>query len=264
MMSSQPGILAGGAIEWEYGMRREMQEIIPGIFLGPYACAMKSKLPYLQQHGITHIVCVRQRQEGPFVRPNFPEHFTYLVVELSDGTNESIIPHFPRVREFLRQAMQAGGRVLMHGNAGISRSGALLVSYMMEQYSLPYSEALRLIQMRRFCVSPNEGFQAQLLEYEPIYKAEAAARAGGFHNVSHRAKRGIDDTEYDDETDEMADRNPQHYPPAVELEPLPGHGAYVGPNAGAHLRGGPVSGGGGPEGSGGGGSSMEIGNDGGD
>jgi serine/threonine/tyrosine-interacting protein len=53
--------------------------------------------------------------------------------------------------------------VLMHGNAGISRSGALLVSYMMEQYSLPYSEALRLIQMRRFCVSPNEGFQAQLL-----------------------------------------------------------------------------------------------------
>uniref|UniRef100_A0A8C6D8G2 Uncharacterized protein n=1 Tax=Moschus moschiferus TaxID=68415 RepID=A0A8C6D8G2_MOSMO len=30
------------AEEWTYPMRREMQEIPPGLFLGPYSSAMKS------------------------------------------------------------------------------------------------------------------------------------------------------------------------------------------------------------------------------
>jgi hypothetical protein len=62
----------------------------------------------------------------------------------------------------------------------------------------------------------------------------------------------------------MADRHPQDYPAAVELEPLPGHGAYVGPNAGAHLRAPPTAAVGGSAVGGGGGSAMETGNDGGD
>jgi len=223
-------ILAGNAVEWEYGMRREMQEIIPNIFLGPYACAMKKKLAYLQEHHITHIVCVRQTQEAHFVRANFPQHFTYLVVDLSDGNTESIIPHFPQVRDFLKAALAAGGKVLMHGNAGISRGGALLVSFMMEQYGLAYTDALRLIQLRRFCVSPNEGFQAQLLEYEPIYQAAAMAAQGQLQRQA-RPKRGIDETDYDDDGEAMEDRNPAEYPPAIELPPLPGHGAYCGPEA---------------------------------
>uniref|UniRef100_A0A671FQ28 Uncharacterized protein n=1 Tax=Rhinolophus ferrumequinum TaxID=59479 RepID=A0A671FQ28_RHIFE len=32
--------------EWTYTMRREMQEILPGLFLGPYSSAMKSNLGY--------------------------------------------------------------------------------------------------------------------------------------------------------------------------------------------------------------------------
>ena len=191
---------------------------------------MRKKLAYLQEHHITHIVCVRQTAEAHFVRANFPEHFTYLVVDISDGNTESIIPHFPRVREFLKAALAAGGRILMHGNAGISRSGALLVSFMMEQYGLSYTDALRLIQLRRFCVSPNEGFQAQLLEYEPIYQA-AAMRAQGQLQQHARPKRGIDDCDSDDEEDSLEARNPVDYPPAIELPPLPGHGAYCGPEA---------------------------------
>uniref|UniRef100_A0A2I3BRP4 Serine/threonine/tyrosine interaction protein n=1 Tax=Mus musculus TaxID=10090 RepID=A0A2I3BRP4_MOUSE len=32
------------AEEWTYPMRREMQEVLPGLFLGPYSSAMKSKI----------------------------------------------------------------------------------------------------------------------------------------------------------------------------------------------------------------------------
>lgn len=72
-------------------------------------------------------MCVRQAQEARFVKPNFPENFQYHIVELSDAQTENIIMHFPSVRNFIDQALTDGGRILMHGNAGISRSGALLI-----------------------------------------------------------------------------------------------------------------------------------------
>ncbi|XP_058149405.1 serine/threonine/tyrosine-interacting protein isoform X2 [Dasypus novemcinctus] len=66
------------AEEWTYPMRREMQEILPGLFLGPYSSAMKSKLPILQKHGITHIICIRQNIEANFIKPNFQQLFSFF------------------------------------------------------------------------------------------------------------------------------------------------------------------------------------------
>ena len=37
-------ILAGDSREWEYAMRRGMQEVIPGVFLGPYAAARRNQV----------------------------------------------------------------------------------------------------------------------------------------------------------------------------------------------------------------------------
>lgn len=61
--------------EWTYIMRRTAQEIIPGLYLGPYSAATKSKLDVLLQNGITHVVCVRQAIEAHVIRPNFEDQF---------------------------------------------------------------------------------------------------------------------------------------------------------------------------------------------
>lgn len=61
--------------EWTYTMRRSMQEIVRGLYLGPYSAATKSKLNFLIECNITHIVCVRQSIEAHFVKPNFPDKF---------------------------------------------------------------------------------------------------------------------------------------------------------------------------------------------
>ena len=45
-----------GSSEWTYTMRRSMQEIVPGVFLGPYSAAQKTKLDVLLENGITHKV----------------------------------------------------------------------------------------------------------------------------------------------------------------------------------------------------------------
>lgn len=62
-------------VEWTYNMRREMQEIVPNVYLGPYLVASRTKRDSLQSQGITHIICVRQNIEANFIRANFPEDF---------------------------------------------------------------------------------------------------------------------------------------------------------------------------------------------
>ncbi|KAK0149975.1 Serine/threonine/tyrosine-interacting protein [Merluccius polli] len=159
-------------LDWAYPMRRDMQEILPGLFLGPYSAAMKSKLPSLESQGITHVVCVRQDIEANFIKPNFEHTFRYLVLDIADNPVENIIRFFPMTKEFIDSSIDTGGKVLVHGNAGISRSAALVIAYLMETFGMKYRDAFSHVQERRFCINPNVGFVHQLQEYEAIYLAK--------------------------------------------------------------------------------------------
>ena len=176
-------------VDWVYHMRREMQEIIPRLFLGPYAAAKKSNLEMLLKNGITHIVCVRQDVEANLIRPNFPEHFLYLVLDIGDKCTENIIKFFPRVKEFIDSCLKGGGKVLVHGNGGISRSAAIVIAYVMETFGLCYKQAFLKVQQKRFCIQPNDGFAQQLIEYEPIYRARLELEQGQCSKASGVLKR---------------------------------------------------------------------------
>ncbi|KOC67819.1 Serine/threonine/tyrosine-interacting protein [Habropoda laboriosa] len=180
-----------GPKEWTYTMRRQMQEVVPGLYLGPYSAASRSKLQSLSEHGITHIVCVRQDIEANLIKPNFPDKFKYLVLNIADTATENIIQHFQKVKAFIDEGLNSGGQVLVHGNAGISRSAALVVAYVMETYGLSQVNAYAVLQQRRFCINPNEGFMAQLREYEPIYKAQKTLKNGQQSLMGQRTKRTI-------------------------------------------------------------------------
>ncbi|XP_054262660.1 serine/threonine/tyrosine-interacting protein B-like [Macrosteles quadrilineatus] len=184
---------ACGWTDWTYTMRRSMQEVVPGLFLGPYSAAQKTKLNDLKENGITHIICVRQDIEAHFIKPNFPGHFQYLTLNIADCVTENIIRYFKTVKSFIDQSLASGGKVLIHGNGGISRSAALAIAYIMQKYSLNIKDAFTLVQQNRFCINPNEGFMAQLAEFEPIYRAqqqtvELGQRSGG----SSCNKRSLD------------------------------------------------------------------------
>lgn len=180
-------------IDWSYYMRREMQEIVPGLYLGPYAAAMKNKYETLKEQGITHIVCIRQDVEARFIRPNFPEHFEYLLLNIADKATENIIQHFIKVKEFLDNCFRQGGRALVHGNAGISRSAAMVIAFIMERYGLSYRQASSHVQLKRFCINPNEGFVRQLIEFEPIYRARMSQMNGQRSTCTGPLKRKFED-----------------------------------------------------------------------
>ncbi|KAJ3414277.1 hypothetical protein HDV05_006806 [Chytridiales sp. JEL 0842] len=151
-------------------MRREMQEIIPNVFLGPYSCARDRD--YLKSHGITHLLCVMDKGEKALMKMRFPGEFVYYDIEVSDSPMQNLIPFFSSANAFIKQAVkQEGGRVLVYCNNGLSRSPSVVVAYMMEVEGWECIKAFTHVQHRRFCINPNDGFKLQLREYETLYQA---------------------------------------------------------------------------------------------
>lgn len=159
-------------------MRRESQEILPGLFIGPYQSSRD--LEALQKQGITHICCIYDKREAPFVKPRFPDNFVYLALEVRDSLDQNLIRLFPewvphkrvqgrlrvagprdpadaefdtttyllswlhaascRVKRFIDEALAAGGRVLVHCGDGISRSPAIMWVLLLNDNEKPMFE----------------------------------------------------------------------------------------------------------------------------
>jgi serine/threonine/tyrosine-interacting protein len=94
----------------------------------------------------------------------------------------------PRAKEFIDAALQSGGRVLVHCSGesssslplycsrhlpgGISLSPAFVVMFTMEYYQLSWEDALRLVQNKRYCISPNSGFITQIKVHKELSPPE--------------------------------------------------------------------------------------------
>jgi len=178
---------------WRYEMRREMQEIIPGLFLGPFYCAKNLKL--LKDNQITHILCINDVKEEKIIKPYFIGQFTYLVINASDNPLEILIPHFLKVKNFINNALYNQGKILIHSNVGISRGPAFVMAYLMETKNISYEEAFRLVKSKRFCIKPNMGFELQLKEYEPIFKARNYSQSESSSKKNNRRRNDSDDDE---------------------------------------------------------------------
>jgi len=154
-------------MEWTYEMRREMQEILPGVFLGPYGSAKDRN--ELMNKGITHVLIVRSTLERR-LDPKFPAELKYQIVEVPEGPTENLILYFPECNACIQQAINEGGKILVHCNAGLSRSAAVVVAYVMESLRMPFTEAIQHVQSRRCCIHISEALHNQLREFETIYQ----------------------------------------------------------------------------------------------
>ena len=67
-----------------------------------------------------------------------------------------------------------GGHVLIHCQAGVSRSSTLAIAYIMARSDLAMLDAFRFVKSRRSIVAPNFNFMGQLLEFETALKHSRA------------------------------------------------------------------------------------------
>ncbi|ORX54432.1 dual specificity protein phosphatase 12 [Hesseltinella vesiculosa] len=133
--------------------------IIPRLHVGDWMAA-KNHMELLDNK-ISHIVAV-----GDFDL-HHPK-ISYLNIAIEDLASENIIQHFDDSFDFIEQGRSQGTGVLVHCQAGMSRSVTVAAAYMMRKANISYERALEMIRIRRPAVQPNEGFMVQLELYESL------------------------------------------------------------------------------------------------
>ena len=140
-------------------------EILPGLYVSGYKAAMS--LGALEKAGITHVINTAKGIKDFF--PTFKEHperCQYLHLDMLDTETEDLSGRLTTSLTFISDSIQGRGRVLVHCMQGKSRSGSVAVAYVMVAEGLGYEEALKVVQLKRPVVEPNNNFERQLKEFE--------------------------------------------------------------------------------------------------
>nr|XP_033798620.1 dual specificity protein phosphatase 5 [Geotrypetes seraphini] len=148
-------------------------EILPFLYLGSAYHA--SRCEFLANFHITALLNVSRKSSDAF-----KEQYLYKWIPVEDNHMADISSHFQEAIDFIDTVRRAGGRVLVHCEAGISRSPTICMAYLMKTKKFRLEEAFDYIKQRRSVISPNFGFMGQLLHYE----SECLSSAGSAHTTS--------------------------------------------------------------------------------
>ena len=97
---------------------------------------------------------------------NYEGDFTYYRFPLLDQCTNDIKKYFAPTFEIIDKALSEGKKVLVHCQAGISRSATIVIAYIMRKQKMTMNDSLQFVHSKRKCISPNLGFCGQLMMYE--------------------------------------------------------------------------------------------------
>ncbi|XP_048186656.1 dual specificity protein phosphatase 4 [Perognathus longimembris pacificus] len=146
-------------------------EILPFLYLGSaHHAARRDTLDAL---GITALLNV-----SPDCPNHFEGHFQYKCIPVEDNHKADISSWFLEAIEYIDAVQERRGRVLVHCQAGISRSATICLAYLMMKQRVRLEEAFEFVKQRRSIISPNFSFMGQLLQFESqVLAASCAAEA---------------------------------------------------------------------------------------
>ncbi|XP_053708333.1 dual specificity protein phosphatase 8 [Synchiropus splendidus] len=139
--------------------RPKLSIILPRLYLGAESDVTQEQLASL---GISYVLNVSRSSP----RPSFLPNSKYLRIPIDDSLWADLLPWIPQAFSFIDAAMSSGASVLVHCAAGISRSPALAVAYIMYSLGLDLDQAYRFVKERRPSISPNFNFLGQLQHFQ--------------------------------------------------------------------------------------------------
>ena len=146
----------------------DVAEVVPGLFIGGATAARH--LP----DGVQRVVNATQHE--PCHHADVGVKYLHLSIEDTEGA--AISEHFAESNAFIASGLEAGESVLVHCIAGISRSAALIIAYLVAERGHTLAEALDLTRTAREVAKPNQGFLAQLEQFAAGL-AQTRATGGG-------------------------------------------------------------------------------------
>jgi len=143
--------------------------VVTGLYIGSQDAA--TNVSGLKEAHVTHILnCAK----GLVIQP--PAGITHKNLDLLDIPEQDLSKTFDIASDFIRLGIIAGG-VLVHCNAGVSRSASIVLAFLMQHHSMSLPAALELLKKARPAVQPNAGFMAQLRRLEQrIQKSESSTK----------------------------------------------------------------------------------------
>uniref|UniRef100_A0A8D2NP38 Dual specificity phosphatase 4 n=1 Tax=Zosterops lateralis melanops TaxID=1220523 RepID=A0A8D2NP38_ZOSLA len=157
-------------------------EILPFLYLGSaYHAARRDMLDAL---GITALLNVSSDCPN-----HFEGHYQYKCIPVEDNHKADISSWFMEAIEYIDSVKECCGRVLVHCQAGISRSATICLAYLMMKKRVKLEEAFEFVKQRRSIISPNFSFMGQLLQFESqvlatSYAVEAVSPSGTLRDNS--------------------------------------------------------------------------------
>jgi len=135
---------------------------LPGLYLGSVEAA--NDIETLKELGITHVLTLgcKPTRTDPDIKNKF--------LDITDHPLTNILLHFDECFDFMDEALQNDGGILVHCHLGQSRSPAIIMGYMMNRLQAGLVEVWKNILKSRKCVWPNVGFKIQLQCYEKYGK----------------------------------------------------------------------------------------------
>ncbi|XP_026181891.1 probable dual specificity protein phosphatase DDB_G0281963 [Mastacembelus armatus] len=147
--------------------RPPLSVILPRLYLGAESDVTQDQLASL---GIQYVLSVSRCSP----QPSFLPCSRYLRIPIDDSLREDLLPWIPQALHFIDTAMSSGASVLVHCAAGISRSPALAVAYIMYSLGMDLDHAYRFVKERRPSISPNFNFLGQLQHFQGTLSQKAS------------------------------------------------------------------------------------------
>lgn len=135
----------------------DLNKIADGLYLSSLHSAFDIKL--LKKEGITHII------NASDVENIAPNDFTYYRVKIDDVPTANIQQYFADTSQFIENALNNGGKVLVHCMAGVSRSPTIIIAYLVQKRHFTHEQATHLLRSQRSIINPNPGFNKQLTNF---------------------------------------------------------------------------------------------------
>lgn len=145
-------------------------EIVPGLWLGDREAASDSE--WLRSRSVAAIVNAAHNVPSP------SDRFKHVArVKAAYRLDMQDVLDFPSAgvailtgAEMVHRHVAAGETVLVHCVAGISRSAAVVIAYLLLQRDMPLRDAVATVRRARPVAYPNVGFMAELMLLEQEHR----------------------------------------------------------------------------------------------
>lgn len=123
----------------------------------------------------SNVTCIINVSETKHKTPP-PTGVEYVHILISDSPSSPLSDHFDTVADKIQVQAENNRRTLVHCNAGVSRSAAVCMAYLMKYQGVSLQEAHTWMRKCRPMARPNNGFWRQLIRYESELRGSASVQ----------------------------------------------------------------------------------------